>query len=158
MCFTSATDVLPDGRMSVAKSREYMDITLKDLCFYKENGKFYVKGNLPELPGGFENHLSINLYITDANWIYETHGLRDDTTIPTTGEFVREIKGMTSTSKINDIIIKMAVYSTNIAGTGKESVNYTITYGRKDTVSVYELLNYGKAYSFEYSFANLYTW
>ena len=158
VAFTRQTDVLPDGRMTIAKSMEYMDITLKNLQFYKENGKFYVKGNLPELPEGFENHISINLYITDANWIYETHGLREDTTIPVTGEFVREIRGMTNTSQINSILIKTFIVTTDNDYRVQYSVTYTIQYNDNDVVSVYEQLNHGKGYHFEYDFSNLFTW
>ena len=59
--FNEKTDITVDGRMKAEKSKNYMDITLENLEFYKENEKYYVKCTFPELPQGFENWLTIGI-------------------------------------------------------------------------------------------------
>ena len=61
--FNPATDVAADGRMKLEKAEQYMMQTLQSLRFYEENGKFYLTGNVAELPEGFRNSLSIDVIL-----------------------------------------------------------------------------------------------
>ena len=60
VAFNRNTDVMSDGKMTSAKSKEFIDCSLENLKFYKENGKYYVSGTFPEIPQGFENWLTLN--------------------------------------------------------------------------------------------------
>ena len=157
--FTRQTDILPDGRMTIVKSLEYMDIILDNLCFYKENGKFYVRGNLPELPEGFENFLNIDWYTTLGGDTYTTEFIvRPEIVIPNTGEFVREIFDMTNTSQLTSLTLVFSIEAKNNKYNEKDSVVFTIKYDRKNIVSVYEPINHNRSYALEYDSTKLFTW
>jgi hypothetical protein len=161
--YNEKTDLLTDGRMKSEKSKNYMDITLENLRFYKENGKYYVSCTFPELPDGFENWLTIT---TQAKENKPSFGLTtgftliEENKIPSTGTFVRELS-LSSPSELDFIIIKIGVEAKNHSNTqgSKYSFtgNYTISTNYPNIVDFIKEDDTEKE-TFEYNFDKLFQW
>ena len=156
VAFSRKTDILPNGMMSVAKSIEYLDIIFDNLCFYGENGKYYVKCSYPELPEGFEPFLAVDWYSTNGGDIYTTNPIRPETRIPKVGEFTREITRILSPSNITYLSINISIDTIGAKYDDLTSVYYTIIYEYKDKFSVEN--KFGKSYWKQYDFSKLFTW
>ena len=109
VAFNRNTDVISDGKMTSAKSKEFIDCSLENLKFYKENGKYYVSGTFSELPQDFENWLTIDIERNDGQAVISfTNGFTmiEEQKIPKDGSFTKEI-GIPSTDKINFISLEL---------------------------------------------------
>lgn len=158
VAFNQTTDVMMDGKMTVEKSKNFMDITLENLKFYEENGKYYVSGIFPELPQGYENWLTIDIERNDGGAVVSyTSGFTmiEEQKIPTTGSFVKEIS-IPSPSKINYIHIKIGVEATENQKTNSKSAYYNILSTKNNKVSCVGAD--GNSTQFEYDFSKLFQW
>ena len=158
VAFNKNTDVMSDGKMTVQKSKEFMDITLESLKFYKENGKYYVSGTFPELPQGFENWLTIDIERNDGQAVISfTNGFTmiEEQKIPKDGSFTKEI-GIPSTDKINFIHIKLGVTAADNKVSNSKSVYYNILSNKTDEISCIETDGENKTIS--YDFSKLFQW
>ena len=61
IAFNDVTDVDEWGRMTVEKSQEFLLKMANQLSFVKENGKYYIVGEYPEIPEEFEWSLGIGI-------------------------------------------------------------------------------------------------
>ena len=163
--FNPKTDVLPDGKMSVSKSKEYLDIILDNLCFYKEDGKHYVKGYLPELPEGFMTFLKIDWYSPEGSSMYKTRFYENipEYGIPSTGEIHGELKNITDVSKFTMFTVYIFIDTISKGSYNQNSVGYIIPYERDNEIRVNEYLNTDnenvtKGYWMKYDFSKLFTW
>lgn len=158
VAFNKNTDIMSDGKMNVQKSKEFIDITLESLKFYKENGKYYVSGTFPELPQGFENWLTIDIELNDGQAVISfTNGFTmiEEQKIPKDGSFTKEI-GMPSTDKINFIHIKIGVTAVDNKVSNSKSVYYNILSNKTDEISCIETNGENKTIS--YDFSKLFQW
>jgi hypothetical protein len=69
--FDPATDVLEDGRMKMSAAEPYLMELADSLKFYKGgNGKYFLSGNMPALPEGYEILMGIVFYFKDNSPSY----------------------------------------------------------------------------------------
>jgi hypothetical protein len=145
--------------MKSEKSKTYMDITLENLRFYKENGKYYVSCTFPELPDGFENWLTIT---TQAKENKPSFGLTtgftliEENKIPSTGTFVRSV-GLNSPDDLEFIVIRIGVEAKDNLKTNSRTAYYNILTTNPNQVSFVKE-DGGKNEYFEYDFNNLFKW
>ena len=158
VAFNRNTDIMSDGKMNVQKSKEFIDITLESLKFYKENGKYYVSGTFPELPQGFENWLTVDIERNDGQAVISfTNGFTmiEEQKIPKDGSFTKEIR-IPSTDKINFIHIKIGVTAVDNKVSNSKSVYYNILSNKTDAISCIETNGENKTIS--YDFSKLFQW
>lgn len=160
--FTPLTDVAADGRMKIDKAQQYMDQTLNSLEFYKEGGKYYVKGSFPELPNGFENWLTITVVRKNKPLISFTNGFTMIQTqlIPKNGTFNRELVGMDSTTEIEVVEMQIAVNGVGIKSSGDYDFegHYSITTNTPNRVGlVYDIKPYTTKY-IDFNVKQLFKW
>lgn len=158
VAFNKNTDIMSDGKMTVQKSKDFMDITLESLKFYKENSKYYVSGAFPELPQGFENWLTIDIERNDGQAVISfTNGFTmiEEQKIPKDGSFTKEIR-IPSTDKINFIHIKIGVTAVDNKVSNSKSVYYNILSNKTDAISCIETDGENKTMS--YDFSKLFQW
>ena len=160
VAFNDTTDVLADGKMTVEKSTNFMDITLESLKFYKENGKYYVSGTFPELPDGFENWLTIDIERNDDQPVISfTTGFTmiEEQKISPNGTFVREIS-IPSPDKINYIHIKIGVEATDNLKTNSKSAYYNILSNKQNEVTCIVSDSSETNKKIQYDFSKLFAW
>ena len=158
VAFNQTTDVMTDGKMTVEKSKNFMDITLDNLKFYEENGKYYVSGTFPELPQGYENWLTIDIERNDGGAVLSyTSGFTmiEEQKIPSTGSFVKEIN-IPSPNSINFAHIQIGVEAKDNVKTNSKSVYYNILTTKEDVVTCRGLES--GSTQFEYDFSKLFQW
>lgn len=161
--FNAITDVMDDGRMTAAKSKNFMDITLENLKFTKENGKFYVSGSFPELPEGFTNELDVAITMKNAPVINVTTGFTmfEETKITNIGNFRKELLGLSDISQIEYVEVFIAIKASEHSNeTGYKygfTGNYRITTVTPDEIS-YSKNNGEKSEAFEYDFSKIFHW
>ena len=158
VAFNRNTDIMSDGKMTSSKSREFIDCSLENLKFYKENGKYYVSGTFPELPQGFENWLTIDIERNDGQAVISfTNGFTmiEEQKIPKDGSFTKEIR-IPSTDKINFIHIKIGVTAVDNKVSNSKSVHYNILSNKTDAISCIETDGENKTMS--YDFSKLFQW
>jgi len=160
--FTPLTDVATDGRMKIEKAQQYMDQTLNSLEFYKDNGKYYVKGSFPELPEGFENWLKITVVRKNKPVITLTNGFTmiQENVIPKTGSFNRELVGMASAAEIEQVEIQISVEGVGIKSSGDYDFegHYSITTTTPNRIGlVYDVSPFTTKY-IDFNVMSLFKW
>jgi hypothetical protein len=157
--YNEKTDLLSDGRMKSEKSKTYMDITLENLRFYKENGKYYVSCTFPELPDGFENWLTIGIERKSDSVFTLTTGFTmiEDQKIPSVGSFTKEFVGMKSPDEINYIHIQIGVEAKENLKTNSRTGHYNILTTNPDKVTFIKQDGSQNEY-YEYDFKQLFKW
>lgn len=157
--FNKTTDVTEDGRMTAAKSKNFMDITLENLTFYKENGKYYVSCTFPELPEGFENWLTIDIERNNEKSVISfTSGFTmiDKQKLSNIGSFRKEID-IDSINEINFIHIKIGVEASKNEKTNSRSCYYNIL-SSKDNEVTYIKQDGTQNETITFDFGNLFIW
>lgn len=160
VAFNETTDILADGKMTVEKSKNFADITLQGLKFYKENGKYYVSGTFPELPDGFENWMTIDIERNDDQPVISfTTGFKmiEEQKILPNGTFIREIS-IHSPNKINYIHIKIGVEATENLKTNFKSSYYNILSNKQNEVTCIVSDSSETNKKIQYDFSQLFTW
>jgi len=161
--YNQVTDTMTDGRMTSAKSQNFMDYTLKNLKFYKENGKYYVSGSFPELPKGYENQLDISVTMKNAPIVNVTTGFTmfDENKISNTGSFKKELVGISSVDEIDFLEIFISVNALEHSNdTGYKygfSGNYRLTTTNNNVVT-YSRYDGEKYETFNYDFSKIFQW
>lgn len=91
IAFNNVADVDKFGRVTPEKSKEFVLKLASQLSFIKENGKYYIKCDYPEIPEGYEWTLSIMIFDKDGSYIGYVPGTRfKGADIPSTGSFKKE--------------------------------------------------------------------
>jgi hypothetical protein len=100
--FNPQRDIVPDGRMSVAKEQEFYMAWLKQLKFYKQGTKYYVKCTYPQLPAGFDFDMNIEIEKKGGDIIIlKTDAYLKQQNIPKKGSLVKELNGIGNLKNIN---------------------------------------------------------
>lgn len=159
VAFNETTDVLADGKMTVEKSTDFMDITLEGLKFYKENGKYYVSGTFPELPQGYENWLMI----TSQSKLNEpSFGLTtgftmiEENKIPNTGSFAKELT-LSNPDDLEFVVIRIGIDAVELPDTKAQSAYYNINTTHKNEITLVKDTGEENV-KFEYDFSKLFQW
>jgi hypothetical protein len=101
IAFNNVTDVDEYGRITVEKSKEFVLKLASQLSFIKEDGKYYIKCDYPEIPEGYEWSLGIRIHTIDGSSIaYNPITRVPGCQIPKEGSFKKEV---TQVSNINII-------------------------------------------------------
>lgn len=92
IAFDKVNDIDQYGRMSVEKSKEFVLKLADQLEFVKENGKYYIKCDYPEIPKEFQWTLTIRINYHDMpnDWFTPTTRVQGDQ-IPREGTFKKEV-------------------------------------------------------------------
>lgn len=91
IAFNNVTDVDKFGRINPEKSKEFVLKLASQLSFVKEDGKYYIKCDYPEIPEGYEWFLGIRIFHKDGTHIGYIPGTRfAGAEIPRTGSFKKE--------------------------------------------------------------------
>lgn len=159
VAFNENTDIMTDGKMTSAKSKEFMDYTLENLKFYKENGKYYVSGTFPELPDGFENWLMIT---SQSKKDEPSFGLTTGFTmieankIPNTGSFKKEL-AMSNPDNLDFVVIRIGVDAVDLPDSQAQSAYYNISTAHENEITLVKETG-ETSETFEYDFSKLYQW
>lgn len=159
VAFNQTTDVLDDGRMNVGKSKEFIDYTLENLKFYKENGKYYVSGAFPELPDGFENWLTVTSQskLNEASFGLTTgFTMVEENKIPNTGSFVKEL-ALSNPNNLEFIVIRIGIDAKDKNSTEAQSAYYNINTTHQNQISLVKETGETTEY-LEYDFSKLFQW
>ena len=159
VAFNQTTDVMTDGKMTVEKSKNFMDITLENLKFYEENGKYYVSGTFPELPQGYENWLMI----TSQSKLNEpSFGLTtgftmiEENKIPNTGSFKKELT-LSNPDNLEFVVIRIGVDAIDKADSEAQSAYYNISTAHQNEITLVKETG-EESVKFEYDFSKLFQW
>lgn len=159
VAFNQTTDVMTDGKMTVEKSKNFMDITLENLKFYEENGKYYVSGTFPELPQGYENWLMI----TSQSKLNEpSFGLTtgftmiEENKIPNTGSFKKELT-LSNPDNLDFVVIRIGVDAIDKADSEAQSAYYNISTAHQNEITLVKETG-EESIKFEYDFSKLFQW
>lgn len=159
VAFNENTDIMTDGKMTSAKSKEFMDYTLENLKFYKENGKYYVSGTFPELPDGFENWLMIT---SQSKKDEPSFGLTTGFTmieankIPNTGSFKNAL-AMSNPDNLDFVVIRIGVDAVDLPDSQAQSAYYNISTAHKNEITLVKETG-ETSETFEYDFSKLFQW
>ena len=159
VAFNQTTDVMTDGKMTVEKSKNFMDITLENLKFYEENGKYYVSGTFPELPQGYENWLMI----TSQSKLNEpSFGLTtgftmiEENKIPNTGSFKKELT-LSNPDNLDFVVIRIGVDAIDKADSDAQSAYYNISTAHQNEITLVKETG-EESVKYEYDFSKLFQW
>ena len=161
--FNEKTDIMQDGRMSTSRSKSFLDTTLQNLTFIKENGKYYISGTFPELPEGFTNELTVTITRKNSPVIRLTNVYTaiEENKLPNTGAFKKELIGVNSIDEIEYAEIFMAINANNHTNDVGYKYGFTGNY-RITTVNpniVTYIKNNGEATEeLNYDFSKIFLW
>ncbi len=111
IAFDKVNDIDQYGRMSVEKSKEFVLKLADQLEFVKENGKYYIKCDYPELPKDFQWTLTIRVFykgLGEGDWFTPTTRIKGNQ-IPRDGVFKKEITSFIDAESIESYIISIAI-------------------------------------------------
>ena len=111
IAFNDATDVDEYGAMTIEKSQEFLLKMTDQLSFVKENGKYYIVGEYPELPEEFEWGVGIGInHIVGGTRNFSSGTARKDYLIPREGAFKKDTTGLIDMDNIDSFNIVIGIY------------------------------------------------
>ena len=115
IAFNDVTDVDEWGRMTIEKSQEFLLKMANQLSFVKENGKYYIVGEYPEIPEEFEWSLGIGINLKSGGTRTFSPGTRvPGFDIPREGSFKKDTTGLIDINDIEGFNIAIAVRNKEI--------------------------------------------
>jgi len=113
--FNPATDVDEFGRMTIEKSQEFLLKMADQLSFVKENGKYYIVGEYPEIPEEFEWAVGIGIILKSGGVRnFSTGTARKDYLIPREGSFKKDTTGLIDINDVNSYSIGISIQNKKI--------------------------------------------
>ena len=111
IAFNDVTDVDEWGRMTVEKSQEFLLKMANQLSFVKENGKYYIVGEYPEIPEEFEWSLGIGINLISGGARTFSPSTRvPGFDIPREGSFKKDTTGLIDMDNIDSFNIVIGIY------------------------------------------------
>ena len=111
IAFNDVTDVDEWGRMTVEKSQEFLLKMANQLSFVKENGKYYIVGEYPEIPEEFEWSLGIGINLKSGGARTFSPSTRvPGFDIPREGSFKKDTTGLIDMDNIDSFNIVIGIY------------------------------------------------
>jgi hypothetical protein len=160
IAFNDVTDVDEYGRITVEKSKEFVLKLANQLSFIKEDGKYYIKCDYPEIPEGYEWSLGIRIHTIDGpsigyNPITRVPGCQ----IPREGSFKKEATYVTEINKIEGINIAISINHPKTDNTGLLDILYFRDGSKKRIEFVPESsLLRNEKYTESYDFNKIFQW
>jgi hypothetical protein len=115
IAFNPATDVDEFGRMTIEKSQEFLLKMADQLSFVKENGKYYIIGEYPEIPEEFEWAVGIGIILKSGGVRnFSTGTARKDYLIPREGSFKKDTTGLIDINDVNSYSIGISIQNKKI--------------------------------------------
>jgi hypothetical protein len=115
IAFNDVTDVDEWGRMTVEKSQEFLLKMANQLSFVKEDGKYYIVGEYPEIPEGFEWGLGIGINLKSGGTRnFSPATARKDYVIPREGAFKKDTTGLIDINDVRGFSIGISVRNKEI--------------------------------------------
>ena len=160
IAFNNVTDVDEYGRITVEKSKEFLLKLANQLSFIKENGKYYIKCDYPEIPEGYEWSLGIRIHPKDGASIGYTPITRiTDCKIPTDGSFKKEVTYFSNTSNIDFFTIAISINHIEMDNTGILDILYVADGSEKRVEFVpYTSLFPQEEYTDNFDFNRMFQW
>ena len=110
IAFNDVTDVDEYGRMTIEKSQEFLLKMANQLSFVKENGKYYIVGEYPEIPEGFEWALGIGINLkSGGRRSFSAATARKEYAIPREGAFKKDTAGLIDINNIDSYSIGISI-------------------------------------------------
>ncbi len=164
--FNPATDVDEFGRMTIEKSQEFLLKMADQLSFVKENGKYYIVGEYPEIPEEFEWAVGIGIILKSGGVRnFSTGTARKDYHIPEKGNFKKDTTGLIDINDVRGINIVISVRNKEIKEhLGKLEIAYLMegTLGDGTTRRVNFIPESGKnqriPYTDTFNFEKMFQW
>jgi len=129
IAFNDVTDVDEYGRIEPEKAKDFLLKLASQLAFVKEDGKYYIECDYPEIPDGYKWFLGIRIFDKDGSNIGYTPLTRlPGAKIPSEGEFKKEALLI----NINTIDFYNIVISVENAENEKTGI-LNIVYGKERT-------------------------
>jgi len=160
IAFNDVTDVDQYGRMTIEKTKEFTLKLASQLSFIKENGKYYIKCDYPEIPEGYEWSLGINIFNKDGSYIgYNPLTRVPDCQIPRKGSFKKEVTYIKNTSNIRSISIGISIHNSKNDNTGLLDILYYIDGSEKGIEFIpYTSLYPQEKYTDSFDFKRMFQW
>ena len=115
IAFNDVTDVDEYGRMTIEKSQEFLLKMANQLSFVKENGRYYIVGEYPEIPEEFEWALGIGINLkSGGRRSFSAVTARKDYVIPREGAFKKDTTGFVDINDVRGINITISVFNKEI--------------------------------------------
>jgi hypothetical protein len=115
IAFNDVTDVDEYGRMTIEKSQEFLLKMANQLSFVKENGRYYIVGEYPEIPEEFEWSLGIGInLISGGTRTFSPSTRVPGFDIPREGSFKKDATGLIDINNIDSYSIGIAVRNKEI--------------------------------------------
>jgi len=125
IAFNNVSDVDEYGRVTVEKSKEFLLKLANQLSFIKEDGKYYIKCDYPEIPEGYEWSLGIIIFNKDGSSIgYNAVTRVPNCIIPREGSFKKEATYITNTNNIRSFKMLISINHIDMDNTGLLDILY----------------------------------
>jgi hypothetical protein len=161
IAFNNVTDVDEYGRITVEKSKEFLLKLANQLSFIKEDGKYYIKCDYPEIPEGYEWSLGIIIFNKDGSSIgYNAVTRVPNCKIPREGSFKKEATYITNTNNIDFYKILLSINHIEMDNTGLLDILYLTDGSEKRVEFVPEdtfLFNF-EEYTNNFDFTRMFQW
>lgn len=160
IAFNDVTDVDQYGRMSMDKTKEFTLKLASQLSFIKENGKYYIKCDYPEIPEGYQWSLGIEIYTKDGKRIgYNPITRVPDCQIPREGSFKKETTYIKDINNIENFKISISIYNSQNDNTGTLSILYYLNGSKKWVIFIpYTSLYREEEYTDNFDFKRMFQW
>ena len=161
IAFNNVSDVDEYGRVTVEKSKEFLLKLANQLSFIKEDGKYYIKCDYPEIPEGYEWSLGIIIFNKDGSSIgYNAVTRVPNCKIPREGSFKKEATYITNTNNIDFYKILLSINHIEMDNTGLLDILYLTDGSEKRVEFVPEdtfLFNF-EEYTNNFDFTRMFQW
>lgn len=169
IAFNNVADVDQYGRMTIDKAQEFALKLANQLEFVKENGKYYIKCDYPEIPKEFQWTMTIRLNYFDMpnDWFTPTTRVQGSQ-IPREGSFKKEVVSFKDSKSIRSYIISISIQRINLIDTpenysdydtGHLSLRYIVDEKIKDIGFVpRDSSNPYTSYTEDFNFNNIFKW
>ena len=161
IAFNNVTDVDEYERITVEKSKEFLLKLANQLSFIKEDGKYYIKCDYPEIPEGYEWSLAISIYTKDGPIIeYGPVTRVPGCQIPREGSFKKEVTYISNKNIIKSFKMLISINHVEMDNTGLLDILYYPDGSKKRVEFVPEdshLFPY-EEYTNHFDFARMFQW
>lgn len=160
IAFNNVTDVDEYGRITVEKSKEFLLKLANQLSFIKEDGKYYIKCDYPEIPEGYEWGLTIRIFNKDGSYEAYTPITRvTGCQIPRTGSFKKEALHISNVNSIESFNIAISINHLEMDNTGLLDILYYRDGSKKRVEFVpYTSLFPNEKYTSNFDFKKMFQW
>lgn len=160
IAFNNVTDIDEYGRITVEKSKEFLLKLANQLSFIKEDGKYYIKCDYPEIPEGYEWSLGIEIFNKDGSRIgYNPITRIPDCKIAIKGSFKKEATHVTNINNIRSYKMIISINHIEMDNTGILDILYLTDKSKKRVEFVpYTSLFPQEEYTDSFDFSRMFQW